>query len=280
MITATPDQPRLIQTFLPDGTLEGPRIIELSQSQIKAFVVPRLKIMGLKNRIELNQPSLYFLFNAATSRGYIGESENFLHRIKDHDQAKDWWDVAIAIVSSTNSLEKSDVKYLESLAVERAKNGSMQMDNKTAPIRNNIHEFKIHSLQHILDDTQLILTSIGYDALSVPEKTEQIWYCRTKKTDTRAVFRGDKFVVLSGSILDLEYALSFEKFFPADLAKRREIINTKSTVRDNVAILNDNIPFRSPNDAGQIVTGRSINAWTTWKNESGQTMDEVMRRGE
>lgn len=271
--------PRLIQTFLLDGTFEGPRIIDI-ESSVKAFVIPRLHLGSVKNREELLHPALYFLINSDDSKIYIGESENFYHRIKNHDQDKQWWDVAVAIVSTTNSLGKSEVKYLESLAVERAQGGSMSVENKTAPIRNNVHEFKLHQLKHILDDVQLILTSIGYDALSVPEKTEQIWYCRTKKTDTRAVFRGDKFVVLSGSKLDLEYASSFEKFFPADLAKRREIINTKSTVRDNVAILNDNIPFRSPNDAGQIVTGRSINAWTTWKNESGQTMDEVMRRGE
>lgn len=272
-------QPRLIQVFLPNGTLEGPRIIELSQSQIKAFVVPRLKVMDLKNRAEMSQPALYFLFNAEASRGYIGESENFIHRIKDHDQSKDWWDVAIAMVSSTNSLEKSDVKYLESLAVERAKNGSINIDNKTAPIRNNIHEFKIHNLQQILDDAELILTSLGYDALSTPEKTEQIWYCRTKKTDARAAFRGDNFVVFSGSKLDLDQAPSFEKFFPTDSIRRKELIKNNATLNDGFAILNENIQFKSPNDAGQIVTGRSVNAWTTWKNESGQTMDEVMRGG-
>jgi len=271
--------PRLIQTFLLDGTFEGPRIIDI-ESSVKAFVIPRLHLGSVKNREELLHPALYFLINSDDSKIYIGESENFYHRIKNHDQEKQWWDVAVAIVSTTNSLGKGEVRYLESLAVERAQGGSMSVENKTVPTRNNVHEFKLHQLQHILDDTQLILTSIGYDALSVPEKTEQIWYCRTKKTDARAVFRGDKFVVLSGSKLDLEHATSFEKFFPADLAKRREIMNSKSVVSDGIAILNDNIPFRSPNDAGQIVTGRSINAWTTWKNESGQTMDEVMRRGE
>ena len=31
---------------------------------------------------------------------------------------------------------------------------------------------------------------------------------------------------------------------------------------------------------GRIVNSRSVNAWTTWKNSAGQTMDEVMRRAE
>jgi len=41
-------QPRLIQTFLPEGTLEGIKIIELSDSSIKAFVVPRLQLGSIK----------------------------------------------------------------------------------------------------------------------------------------------------------------------------------------------------------------------------------------
>lgn len=44
--------------------------------------------------------------------------------------------------------------------------------------------------------------------------------------------------------------------------------------------LTDDIAFKSPNHAGHIVTSRAVNAWTTWKNSAGQTMDEVMRSGE
>ena len=56
--------PRLIQTFLIDGTLEGARIIEC-ESSIKAFIIPRIKINDVKNRPELAQPALYFLVSAA-----------------------------------------------------------------------------------------------------------------------------------------------------------------------------------------------------------------------
>lgn len=84
-------EPRLIQTYLPDGTLEGAKIIELSGSSIKAFAVPRIKINQLKDRPELKQPAIYFLINSGDNQLYIGESENFFHRIKTHDQAKDFW---------------------------------------------------------------------------------------------------------------------------------------------------------------------------------------------
>jgi len=47
------NKPRLIQTYLPDGTLEGVRIIEVSESSVKAFVVPRIKLNNIKDRAEI-----------------------------------------------------------------------------------------------------------------------------------------------------------------------------------------------------------------------------------
>ena len=270
-------QPRLIQTYLPDGTLEGTRIIELSDSNIKAYVIPRLQLNSVKGREDLLHPSLYFLVSSSESLGYIGESENFFHRIKNHDQNKQFWDVAIAIVSTTNSLEKSDVKYLESLAVERAQAGSMKIENKTVPAKNNIHEFKLHIMQKILDDTQLILTSLGYDILSSPQKQEQTWYCTAKKTNAKAQFRGDQFVLLAGSIIDKSYAPRWGQKWHKSLVEREDIFAKSGRDLGDTVELIENVAFKSPNHAGGFATGHNINAWVTWKDEEGRTMDEVMR---
>lgn len=76
------DKPRLIQTYLLDGTLEGVRIIEISESPVKAFVIPRIKLNNIKGREELKQPSLYLLVNSGENQVYIGESENFFIVLK------------------------------------------------------------------------------------------------------------------------------------------------------------------------------------------------------
>lgn len=272
--------PRLIQTYLPDGTLEGPRIIELSDSSIKAFVIPRLQLGSVRNRSELAQPALYFLVSGDESLGYIGESENFMHRMRDHDQKKDFWDVVVAIVSTSNSLEKGDVKYLESLAVERAQAGSMKIQNKTAPIKNNIHEFKVHTLNRVIDDAQLILTSLGYDILSPAQKSEDIWYCIFKKTIAKAQFRGDKFVLLEGSVIDKSCAPNLKVSQPQVIAEREDIFNKYGKNLGDTIELIENVAFKSPNHAGKFATGGSVNAWIIWKNRDGQTMDEVMRKSD
>lgn len=254
------NQPKLIQTYLPDGTLEGVRIIEISDSQVKAFVIPRLHLGNVKSRSELSQASLYFLVSAEESLCYIGETENFLHRMRDHDQKKQFWDVAVAIISTTNNLGKTDVRYLESLAVERAQSGSMKTENKTVPVKNNIHEFNLHILQKIIDDTGLILTSLGYDILTRAEQTEDTWYCTAKKTNAKAQFRGDKFVILEGSVIDKSYAPSWAQ---KSLAEREEIFTKYGRDLGDVVELTENVAMKSPNHAGGFATGHNVNAWVT-----------------
>lgn len=280
LITTVMSKPRLIQTFLPDGTLEGIRIVELSESQIKAFVIPRIKLNDANKRPELKQPALYLLINSSENQLYIGESENFSHRIKTHDQGKVFWDVAIAIVSSTNNLEKSDIKYLESLAVEQAiATAAMEVLNRTVPARNNIHEFKLHSLQTTLDDIALVAETLGYSVLATAANAkEEIWYCKSKNTDARAMFRGDKFIVLAGSIIDTSNAPSWVKDWPKSLVEREELFKKYGKHLGDVVELTENVPFKSPNHAGGFVTGRSVNAWTTWKNKDGMTMNETIRQ--
>lgn len=276
-------KPRLLQTYLPEGNLEGPRIMELSDSSIKAFVIPRLKINSVSSRTELKQPSLYLLINLSENQLYIGESENFLNRLRNHDQSKDFWDLAIAIVSSTNNLEKSDVKYLESLSVEKSKKEStFEILNRTIPVRNNVHEFKIHTLDAILEDLGLICESLGISIFESKKNSAEDarWSLTAKKSRAIAEYRGDKFVILSGSIIDKTYAPSWASAFPKAQIERDELLKTNGTDKGDVYEITSNIATRSPNHAGGIVSGRSINAWISWKNKDGKTMDQAIRRSE
>jgi hypothetical protein len=273
------NSPKLLQSYLLDGTIEGVRIIELSESSIKAFIVPRLKLNDIKSREEVNWPSLYFLINSGDNQLYIGESEKFYDRVKNHDQTKDFWDLAVAIVSNNNSLEKSDVKYLESLAVEKAQNtAAMEVLNKTVPARNNIHEFKVHTLEKILEDVALIAESLGFSFFkTLQSKQTDIWHISAKNTDAQAEFRGDRFVVLKGSKIDKTVAPSWKIGWSKSYSEREDII-ARADDHGSYVVLTDNVPFDSPNQAGGFATGRSVNAWLVWKNSEGKTMDEIIRK--
>ena len=273
-------RPCLIQTYLLDGSLEGVKIVEIYGRNIQAYAIPRLKLQEVKDIPALGQGALYFLLGADESQAYIGESDNFLSRIRDHDQKKDFWDVAVAFVAKDNTLEKGDVKYLESLAIERAKQSSVSLININVPPRNNVHPFKIETLDEvIMHDVRMILTFLGYNVFVLPQITEA-WYCRTNKTNARAIFRGSKFVILAGSIIDKKMSDRWFERYPKSAAEREQIFEDFGKDNGDVVSLTADVSFKSPNIAGGFAAGRNVNAWTTWKNETGQTMDEVMRRGE
>lgn len=276
---------RLIQTYLPDGTLEGVRIIEPTQSTIKALVAPRLSINNLSARIESGQPAIYILYSNTDGTCYIGESEKGLSRVTRHAKTKDFWDICVLFVSKDNSLEKGDVKYLESLLIEKAKStASVKVLNATAPPKNTIHEFKTHVLDSIVEDVALIMKFLGYSVLEAkkvePETSqEEIWYCTSKKTIASAMYKGDKFVVLGSSTIDRSYTKSWADSSPGRVTERERLLRENGATRGDVVELVQNVSFSSPNQAAQFVTGRSINAWKAWKNQFGTTMDEVMRKG-
>lgn len=275
-------KPRLIQSYLLDGTIEGVRVIELSESSIKAFVMPRIKLNDIKKREEINWPALYLLINSGDNQLYIGESEKFYDRVKNHDQKKDFWDLAVAIVSKDNTLEKSDVKYLESMAVEKAQaTAAMEVLNKTVPARNNVHEFKVHTLENILEDIAMIAESIGYSIFAAKDDEEgHIWEINNKNNTTKAQFRGDKFVILAGSKISKSFAPSWGEAYPKSLVERDQLLAAHGKNLGESYELVNNISLRSPNHAGGFVTGRNVNAWITWKNKDGKTMDEVIRKGD
>jgi len=286
------NSPRLLQTYLVDGTLEGIRIID-PEGDIKAYVIPRLKIASVRGAnvkndpqlAQLTQPALYVLLNADESRAYIGESENFIKRASEHLTAKDkdWWTLAVAIVSKTNDLEKGDVKYLESLAVERAQNGSMTIENSTIPARNTIHQFKVHKLDRILNDTELVLRSLGYDVLSSPMRQKDeatVWHMASRGEKAIGEFRGDQFILLAGSTFKLARSDKWATTFPGVESLRQDVIKNKATVKDDTVALKENVAFRSVSMAAGFVSGNFTNGWTAWKSKSGETMDAVIRRGE
>lgn len=275
------NKPRLLQTFLVDGTIEGIRIIDC-ETTINAVVVPRIKLGDIKHLEEASRPAIYFLINADGDEAYIGEAENFYKRVKNHDQNKDWWDVAIAIVSATNELSKGDVKYLESLAVERAQNGSIKVQNLVSPVRNTISKFSVHKLANILDDAELILKSLNYDILSTPDsqKDDDVWHLSHKGVSARGEYRGSQFVLLAGSTIHTEATERWVRDFPRIHALRQEILADKANVIGDTATIKENLAFKSVSMAAGIVTGGHVNGWKAWKNSQGKTMDEVIRKGE
>jgi len=163
---------KTIQIFLKDSDPNGVKIAELSVSTAKVYVIPRNQILFANTRQDLNSPALYMLFDDERTSVYIGECENFIHRIKSHEVHKDFWQWAVVVVSSNNSIDKADVKFLESYAVMRAiEIGRFEVQNRTNPNQNNLHEFKQETILDFFDDVELLVSTLGFN-LFEPLKDE------------------------------------------------------------------------------------------------------------
>ncbi len=66
---------------------------------------------------------------------YIGETEHFKERVKDHDNKKSFWQKALVFVSKDADMTNADVQYLEykAIAVANESNTFILSDNKQTP---------------------------------------------------------------------------------------------------------------------------------------------------
>lgn len=276
--------PRTITIFLTSGNPNGVKKLEVSNRIIRAYVLPRIKLGDMKKYEDLTQPALYLLFDKDGTIAYIGESENFCERVKNHDQSKEFWDIAVAFIAKDKSLEKGDVKYLESLAVEAARDAKrMETVNKTVPPRNNLHEFKVPTIHEFFDDVKLLTLTLGYvlfDKIQTEGATEaDLWYCRGKTANARGIYSEAGFTVLAGSTVETKMAPSYLSGFPKEAAEREVMLKTTSKpINDDVRQITTNLTFGSVSRASGFCLGRSSNGWTSWKNSAGKTLDEVIRK--
>ena len=71
---------------------------------------------------DLQSPALYILINKDKSKAYIGETDDFIKRIAQHITKKDFWlEVMVFLGTNEDTLSKTEVQYLEYLALEKAR---------------------------------------------------------------------------------------------------------------------------------------------------------------
>jgi hypothetical protein len=78
--------------------------------------------------------------------------------LKQHNQSKDFWNVAIGITSKTSSFTKGHAKYLEWLCCTKASEaGRCELENSTAPTKPHVSE----SMEADLNDNFEVLVRLS-----------------------------------------------------------------------------------------------------------------------
>lgn len=275
---------RVLQILVPEGNPNGMKIIELPGWSGKSFVVPRQSLKELKDRSEINQPGLYLLFGVDEGSSedlvYIGESENFYNRIANHDSNKDFWNVAVIF---TGSLNRAYVKYLEYRATAMAHDaGRMVIQNKIQPQENTLSEGEKVIVEQYFENVQFILGAIGYEVFeTIAESVSdtKLYHLKAEGADAKAQLLADGSLnVLKGSFARIREA---DSFWGWSKAARERFVQDGTLIEkgDGVSyVFTKDVLFKSPTAAAVSTVGYSVNGWDVWKDESGKTLDENVRK--
>ena len=271
---------KTVTTYLVDGEPKGTRYAFISNKICQMFVIPRSNLDYLDKQKKLHKPAFYILIGEdemAKPQAYIGETENFRERVKDHDQKKTFWQKALIFVSKDADMTKTDVQYLEYLAVQQARqiNRYSLQENKQTPKEPNLPEYQKDAMDEFFEDIKFLTSFIGINIFeTAPINQLPVFHFKRRGADARGVYDGNGFTVLRDSVLSKDAVNSCHA-----IARREMIIKDYSQINENGnPVLTSDVSFSSPSIAADICGGCSSNGWVDWKNDKGQTLDEIYRK--
>ena len=271
---------KTVTTYLVDGDPQGTRYVFISNKICKMYVIPRSDTQILGEREELQKPAFYILLGEdkdTKPMAYIGETENFRERVKDHDYKKEFWQKALVFISKDQDLTKADVQFLEFKAIELAKqiNAYNQKDNKQIPKCPNLPEYRKDSMEEFFEDVRFLTSFIGCSIFEIQTvKKEQFFYTKGRGCNAAGYYNNGGFTVLKDSVLSADEVPSFS------WKERRIKILSEYALRrsDGKYVLLSDKTFPSPSTAADFCIGSSNNGWLVWKNKDGQTLDSIVRK--
>jgi hypothetical protein len=274
-----------IHIYCPTGEPRGVRIAEITTRIVQAIVVPRAKLEEALARDELAGVGVYFLFgetdNGSGQQVYIGEAEDCGSRLREHHRKKDFWNIAVCVVSRTGSFTKAHCKWLEWHAIDRATIANRyQLANGNSGSRPTLPEWMEADAIEVFDTADVLLSTLGYPifepAVHGRVDEEKVFVCKRAGAEARGIYNEDGFVVLAGSIARDEVMQSAREVIES---VRTELLAAGTLERTKAGLVfKANHAFPSPSAAASFVSGSSVNGWVEWRNSKGQTLDEVYRQ--
>ena len=270
---------KTVTTYLIDGDPKGTQYAFISNKICQMFVVPRSNLSYLNTQEKLQKPAFYILLGedeATKPQAYIGETENFRERVKDHDNKKSFWQKALIFVSKDADMTKADVQYLEHKAIAEAKkaNTFVLSDNKQTPKAPNLPEYRQDSMDEFFDDAKFLASFIGYNIFEISQpKAEHLFNIKSRGCDANGFYNSSGFTVLRGSVIAKTMTPSFNW-----KEKREKMVEEYTATKDDKLVMTSDKTFSSPSTAADFCLGRSANGWTEWKDKDGNTLDSVYRK--
>ena len=282
-----------------DGDASGRIKCTLANWTGVAFKIPRTELDRCKDRDDLKQSGVYFLFGTSDETGkgvvYIGQAgarkngEGILKRLQEHkcNPEKDYWTEAVVFTTSNNSLGATEISYLENRFCNMAISAKRyDVKNGNDPNPGTITEEKESEMEEFIDYAKVIMGTLGhklFDPVSKPvtaipvaqpdeaKETGAPLHMERRikgvgKVEADGVQTSEGFVVLQGSHI----SLVDDDTIPMTIKERR-----KNAPMDENGILKDDMLFTSPSYAAMFVIGKSANGLTSWRTADGKTLKSL-----
>ena len=284
-----------INVFLMDGTANGRIKCTMANWTGVVYKIPRTELEHCKNRSELKQSGVYFLFGESTDTGkpvtYIGQAgnrkngEGILNRLFEHkhNADKNYWNEAVVFTTSNNSFGPTEISFLENKFCNLAGAANRyEVKNANDPSPGHITEEKESEMEEFVEYAKIIMGTLGHNVFesvagvklesdSQTDTDEPIFYLSRKiqtinfYVDATGKPTSEGFVVFKGSKISPQL-----KNVVSD-STRNARINSK--IDDNNVLLED-VLFATPSGAGEFVIGNTCNGWTNWKTKAGVTLKD------
>jgi len=157
---------KTINLLLEDGTLNG--VISIEDSSWNAgelYSAPRASITELLNSDACKTYGVYLLLSSKTV--YVGQSSDLSKRIIQHTIGKDWWESAVILTTKDDSLNHSDIDYLEHVLIEKALSSDwLDCDNKNRGNPPKVDKFRKVWLDQYLGEALFLMQLIGINVFA------------------------------------------------------------------------------------------------------------------
>lgn len=276
---------KTIQLYIFDGNPNGRIMCELSNWNGRVYKIARNEIAAFSRRADSDHTGVYFLLGKNEENRdtvYIGEAEKVATRLKQHlrEREADYWNDCICIMSKDDLRNKAHVKYLEHQFYQLAQQaGRAIVLNSTVPTCSSLSAYDEAMLKEFIGNAKLLVNTLGYKVFDTIEETtvqyahtaQPYFYLKAARgADAKGLLVSDGFAVLQGSSV----ASSTVASMPNCLQKLRDSLLKRGIIGQDFKLTRDDI-FTSPSLAASVVTGRSANGRTEWKNNEHKSIKET-----
>lgn len=285
---------RTIQTILYDDNPTWVKTTEFTNRLTKWLYIPRFNIKDLSNyKIdEYSNAWIYFLIwedEEWKTLVYVWQATDISNRLNQHNkdvEKEDFWNIAVVFTTKENSLNESDINYLERESISKAKNaGRVDVLNKTVWNTCLIAPQKKADLDEFISDMEVLLWNLWFDFLKESKKSKNkhrtLYYLKNRWSKWEWEYVQDWFLVYKDTRWPKELVDSQIKNRWTAYVNRPKLLE-RWIIREewNEIIFNCDYLFNSPSTAAIVVSWRSMNWWKIWKTQDWKTLWQIERGDE